>query len=60
MQSMLWLEEADHAFARRGEEGWEKIGRVVTFNLPSYCLYDERRKIFPKHTLLVPEFFETS
>ena len=32
---MLWLEEADHACARRSEEGWEKIGHVVTSTLPS-------------------------
>jgi hypothetical protein len=35
MQSMLWLEEADRAFACRSEEGREKIGHVVTSILSS-------------------------
>lgn len=43
MQPMLWLEEADHAFARRSEEGWEKIGHVVTPTFIICCLYKERK-----------------
>jgi hypothetical protein len=49
MQPMLWLEEADHAFARRSKEGWKKIGRVIsTYHLLS-VRYEEGKKLPQKH-----------
>lgn len=50
MHSMLRLEEADHAFACRGEEGWKEISHAVISTRYLIVCTKNPKKYHSEHT----------